>query len=81
MKYFTASQAYQISTKVSAHTKRRFSKRLKQIVKAGHSHATFTISEYQNNYMVIIDWLTSLGFECEIKNNICYIKWEEISNE
>ena len=81
MKYFTASQARQLSTKVSAHTKRFFSKRLKQVAKSGHSNATFEISEYQNNYMAIIDWLTSLGFECKIKNNICYIKWEEISNE
>lgn len=71
MKDFTAVMARKNTDKNYKNVQCLFTKRLKEISKAGNSSATFNPEEYGYHLDKIIDWLESLNFICKQETEDC----------
>ena len=80
MAYFTAKNAQQV-THLSKKEKRRLSRRIKQIAKAGYDYAQLNnAKDFSMQYKKeCVKWLTELGFICttDEDNDTIKVYWRE----
>ena len=81
MREFNANAARKLQDKIankklSWSFRRRFLKRLKEIVSHGNNEANFEIANYSNWKQVVI-WLEDLGYTCKQEGKQINIYWNE----
>ena len=81
MREFNANAARKLQDKIankklSWSFRRRFLKRLKEIVSHGNTEANFEKTNYSNWEQVII-WLEDLGYTCKQEGKTINIYWNE----
>ena len=75
MKELTAQEAKELcSTRLSRKTKKAIMKSIKKIALLNYTYATMNINDYACREQ-IIDWLSSLGYKCKVKNGTVEVHW------
>jgi hypothetical protein len=75
MKELTAQEAKELGkNKLSRKTKKFIMKEIKRVALSNCSHATMCKSDYLC-WEQIVEWLSDLGYKCELDGDTIIIRW------